>query len=153
MHIVELSERSDLIEVGIRYFWEKWGNSNNFNFYQDCALHSLEATNALPKFYLAVDGNKIAGSYALLVNDINSRQDLMPWFACLFVESDYRGRRLGFDLQNHGLAEARRKGFPNLYLSSDLENYYEKNGWTYFAQTYGVTGGEIKVYQQSTELA
>lgn len=124
----------------------------NFIFYKDCILHSLNATNALPKFYLALEDNQIACSYALLVNDINSRQDLVPWFACLFVEPEYRGQQLGFQLQEHGISEAQRKGYPNLYLSTDLNNYYEKNGWTYFAETYGITGSEIKVYRRATGL-
>jgi len=152
MQIFELSQIPDRVDPAVDYFWKKWGSPTNVMFYKDCILHSLDPKNALPKFYLALDGDNIAGSYALLVNDINSRQDLMPWFACLFVEPDYRGQALGFMLQNHGITEAREKGFGQLYLSTDLENYYEKNGWTYYAKTFGVTGGEIKVYRRPTEV-
>lgn len=150
MQIIELSRQPARHEQGIDYFWRKWGSESNYNFYRDCILHSFDPENPLPKFYLAMDDEKIAGSYALLVNDINSRQDLVPWFACLFVEPEYRGQRLGFELQDHGISEAHRKGYPYLFLSSDLENYYEKNGWTYYAQTFGVTGSEIKVYRKAT---
>ena len=148
MQILELSQRPDLIDAAIQYFWSKWGNDRNLIFYKDCILHALDAENPLPKFYLALENDKIVGSYALLVNDINSRQDLMPWFACLSVEPEFRGQKLGFQLQDHGIAEAGRKGYSTLYLSSDLENYYEKNGWTHYTQCYGPAGDEIKVYRR-----
>lgn len=151
MEIIELSQRPELMERGVDYFWRQWGNAQNFDFYSDCIRHSLNPENPLPKFYLALEDSAIIGSYALLVNDINSRQDLVPWFACLYVAPEWRGRRVGFDLQEHGIQEAGRKGFPQLYLSSDLENYYEKNGWRYFTQCYGPGGGEIKVYRRATK--
>ena len=34
-------------------------------------------------------------------------------------------------LLKHGLHEAKKKGFNVLYLSTDLEEFYEKYGWSY----------------------
>ena len=151
MNILELSEIPERYEQALDYFWKCWGTEKNRHFYDDAMRHSMNHEKSLPKFYLLLDGEKIVGTYALLSNDLNSRQDLWPWLACLFVEPEYRNRGLAEKLLNHGLAEAKRKGFDMLYLSSDLENFYEKKGWTYLADCYGYSGGSIKVYEKSTK--
>jgi GNAT superfamily N-acetyltransferase len=150
MQIIELSEKPELFEKALDYYWQCWGNEQNRNFYEDAMRHSLDASKSLPKFYLLLDDEKIVGTYALITNDLNSRQDLWPWLACLFVEPEYRNQGLAEKMLNHGLAEAKQKGFDKLYLSSDLENFYEKKGWSYLADCYGFSGGSIKVYEKTT---
>lgn len=151
MTITPLSSRPDLVQQGIHYFWKCWGSASNFKFYEDCILHSLDNNNRLPKFYVLLDNEQIIGSYALLTNDIISRQDLMPWLACLYVNEEFRGKGLAAQLLQHGRSEAHRLGFPNLYLSTDLENFYESNGWLYLAEGYNVMGESIKIYTCSTD--
>ncbi|MEO1259266.1 MAG: GNAT family N-acetyltransferase [Bacteroidota bacterium] len=146
LNIFELSEKPAFFEKAVHYFWSCWGNEGNFIFYQDCMRHSMNAENLLPKFYILLDHEKIIASYALLTNDIISRQDLMPWFACLFVNKDHRKKGIAAELLRHGLQQAKLKGFDHLYLSSDLVGFYEKNGWKHIAEGYNVFGGEIKIY-------
>ena len=150
MKIFEISERPDLLPYAIEYFWGCWGNETNFKFYEDCIKHSLSKEKPIPKFYILLQDNNIIGSYALLANDIISRQDLMPWFACLHVNEDKRNNGIGKMLIEHGLREAAEKGFPMLYLSTDLEGFYEKKGWSFFADGYGVRGGYNKIYSKQT---
>lgn len=78
MKIELINKGSNLLEKGIEYFWRHWGNELNLNFYKDCIENSLSHDKLLPKFYIMLDRDKIIGSYALLNNDIISRQDLMP---------------------------------------------------------------------------
>ncbi|MFK7947821.1 MAG: hypothetical protein AB8G11_09535 [Saprospiraceae bacterium] len=85
MQVVELSQRLDLMEKAVSYFWKCWGSEANFSFYNDCIQHSINPENDLPKFYIVLENEEIIASYALLINDIISRQDLVPWFACLYV--------------------------------------------------------------------
>ena len=81
MKIELITKKSDLLKKGVSYIWKHWGSDSNFNFYKDCIENSISGTESLPKFYLMLDEDKIIGCYALLTNDIISRQDLMPWFA------------------------------------------------------------------------
>ena len=105
---------------------------------------------SLPKFYLLLNGEEIIGSYALLTNDIISRQDLMPWFACLYVNEQFRNRGLAEKMLSHALEEAKKKGFSKLYLSTDLEGFYEKKGWAHTSHGYGVGGTRFKIYSKET---
>jgi len=151
MVILELDKRPEMLREATEYFWKQWGSETNLPFYHDCMKHSLDPDNALPKFYVMLDDNRIVGTYALLRNDLISRQDLYPWFACLFVEPDYRGNKIGFQLLEHAKKQANAKGFKKLYLATDLEAYYEKYGWSYLEDGFGITGEPIKIYNSNTE--
>jgi N-acetylglutamate synthase-like GNAT family acetyltransferase len=113
-------------------------------------LHSCKTTDEIPRFYVAVEDEKIIGTYALIRNDLNSRQDLHPWLACLYVDPAYRGKAIGSKLLEHAISETARKGYPRLYLTTDLEGYYEKYGWSHVSVAYGLSGGSVKVYEKST---
>ena len=150
MKIELITKESNLLEKGIEYFWKHWGSESNLDFYKDCIENSISDDKSLPKFYLMFDKDKIIGSFALLTNDLISRQDLFPWFACLLVDESYRNQGLAEELITHGLKEAQKKGFSTLYLSTDLENFYEKKGWSYYSNGYGVDGNKIKVYSKES---
>lgn len=148
MKIELITKENNLLERGAQYIWKQWGNESNFDFYKDCIENSISNNKSLPKFYLMLDRDKIIGCYALLTNDIISRQDLMPWFACLFVDEKYRNRGLAEKLIEHGLNESQKRGFNTLYLSTDLNDFYEKKGWNYYSKGYSVFGNEIKIYSK-----
>lgn len=151
MKIFELSEKPNMIKQAVEYFWKCWGNDSNLIFYNDCIKNSFHKENSLPKFYIGIESDQIIGSYALLTNALISRQDLLPWFACLFVNKSHRNNGYAEMLLAHGLNQAKNKGFEHLYLSSDLLNFYEKKGWNELGKGYSVSGGEIKIYTKHTK--
>lgn len=150
--IIELKERKELFDEAVDFFWKQWGSSENFKFYHDCMKHSCDTKSNLPRFYIALQNNKIIGSYALLRNDLISRQDLTPWLACLYVIPEFRGKEIGYTLLNHASNEAYIKSYENLYLCTNIEGYYEKYGWRYLDQAYIFNGEPTKVYSKSTNL-
>lgn len=152
MKIVELKERNSLFERALQVFWNELGNEQNYKFYEDAMIHSLNHSSDLPRFYVALENEAIIGTYALLRNDLNSRQDLCPWLACLYVKEEFRGREIGSKLLQHSLIETANKGYDKLYLSTDLDGYYEKYGWRNSGVVYGVSGGNIKLYEKETGL-
>jgi GNAT superfamily N-acetyltransferase len=150
IQIIELSERKELLNEAINYFWNCWGNNNNFPFYKDCIENSIHDPNDVPKFYLAMEGPKIIGTYALLINDLISRQDLKPWLACLFTDPELRGKGLAGMLLEHGLQQTRAMGYPKLYLYTDLVGFYEKKGWEHICNGFITNGDEHKIYCRET---
>lgn len=151
MKIIEVSNKVEIIDKAVDYFWKCWGNENNFKFYQDCVMNSTDNNKLLPKFYIVIENDNIIASYALLTNDIISRQDLFPWFACLFVNPEHRNKGIADKLLKHGLSETAQKGFKYLYLSTDLENFYERKGWTHFTNGFNIFDTEIKIYCKRTD--
>lgn len=146
IQVINIRNKIEFLEDAINYFWSQWGSESNFSFYKDCITQSCTTESEIPRFYLAVEDNKIIGSYALLRNDLNSRQDLCPWFACLYVSPEARGRKIGDLLQTHAISESRKKGYKELYLCTDMTNYYERTNWNYIGKGYSINDDEIRIY-------
>ena len=121
MKIEVITKNNHLLEKGIAYFWKQWGSDSNFDFYRDCIKNSVSENNALPKFYLLLHNDEIIASYALLINDIISRQDIFPWFACLFVDENFRNQGIAKKLITNAINECKNKGFKTVYLSTDFK--------------------------------
>jgi len=148
IHIFEVHERQDLYEQSVQFIWKQWGDQKNYNFYKNCIDHS-SAGSGLPKFYIAVqDKQSIVGCYALLRSDLNSRQDLHPWFACLFVAEECRGKRIGDLLQKNAIEQVKRMDFDHLYLCTDLEGYYERLEWSFLDYGYLFNGHRTRIYRR-----
>lgn len=80
--------------------------------------------------------------------DLLSRQDLFPWLSALAVKKEFRNQNIGQELQKFLISYAKGKGYKELYLYTDLDNYYEKTGWTHFDNGVEFTGGIVKLYKQ-----
>ncbi|OXM16129.1 GNAT family N-acetyltransferase [Paenibacillus herberti] len=150
IEIYSLKDKTEDFERAVQLFWDQWGTENNFPFYHDCILHSMKTDSDLPSFFIAKMDESIIGTYALLRNDLISRQDLFPWLACLYVAPEYRGQGIGSKLLQHARQETGKKGYNNLYLSTDLNGYYEKYGWVHSSSGYIFTGDETKIYEASS---
>ena len=75
-----------------------------------------------------------------------SRQDLFPWLSGLYVVPEYRGQGIGAQLQNHLADYAKSLGYKELYLYTDIENYYEKNGWEHIDNGITYSGEYDRIY-------
>ncbi|RED83178.1 GNAT family N-acetyltransferase [Cohnella phaseoli] len=147
MEIFDVRSRPGILEEAIQYFWTQWGSESNYNFYKDCIKQSCHTDSDIPRFYLALENNKIIGSYAILRSDLNSRQDLCPWFACLYVDPEARGRKIGELLQTHAIKECKVKGYSSVYLCTDLTGYYERTQWKYIGKGYSLNDDETRIYE------
>ncbi len=130
LEIVNVKEYSGGIDKAVNYIHGVWGNEQNYLFYKDAIYHSSLPGKTLPKFFLLLKDKKIIGCCALITNDFISRHDLYPWLACLFVDEKERGKEYGNLLMKHAEQEAKKSNFAEIYLTTDLDGYYEKYGWT-----------------------
>ncbi|MCL2884268.1 MAG: GNAT family N-acetyltransferase [Oscillospiraceae bacterium] len=143
--IISIREHPAYLDRAVDYFASKWGIDRKV--YEDCIGNSITTESPLPRWYLLLKEDGIIGSYGLIVNDFMSRQDLWPWFAALYVEESERGWALGSRLLAHGQKEAKKLGFPKLYLCTDHVGYYEKYGWRYIGDGFGISGNAHRIYE------
>jgi predicted N-acetyltransferase YhbS len=149
-NIIDLREHPEYLDRAVDYFSSKWGVA--YEVYHDCISHSITTDSPLPRWYLLVgDNDRIVGSFGLIANDFNSRQDLWPQLAALFVGESERGQALGGKMLAHGAAEASRLGFDKLYLATDHIGYYEKYGFAYIGNCYGHDGEVGRLYEIETD--
>ena len=130
MDMISVRQVPELAPRAIAYFQRHWATAETLMMYEDAINRSLGAANPLPQWYLLVENDRILGCAGLIINDFISRGELYPRLCALYVEAQ-RGRGYGAKLIEHVAAETRRLGFPQLHLCTDLEGYYERNGFVY----------------------
>ena len=96
MEICTIRSRAELTAPAAEWFASKWGIPavEYSSSMAECAL----CRSAVPQWYLAMDGDKIAGGCGVIENDFHDRRDLAPNLCALYVEPEYRGRGLAGEL-------------------------------------------------------
>jgi N-acetylglutamate synthase-like GNAT family acetyltransferase len=90
----------------------------------------------LPLAVIAHANGVLLGTAALRAQDMDTRTDLTPWLASVYVAPAARERGVGARLVARVEAEARRLGFRTLHLVTfDKASYYAKRGWQELERT------------------
>lgn len=61
-------------------------------------------------------------------NDCDECINLTPWYATMYVKKEYRGKGYSKILNNAILEESRKRNYKEIFLKTNLKNYYEKFG-------------------------
>ena len=92
--------------------------------------------DALPLALVAREAGRPVGTAALRVHDMDTRPNLTPWLASVYVHPSRRGRGLGTRLVARIEAEAVRLRCDRLYLVTfDQLPFYAARGWTLYERT------------------
>ncbi len=90
----------------------------------------------IPLALVAINDDKVIGTIALKQHDMDTRKDLSPWLAGLYVATEHRCNGVGSLLIEALIEKARVLDISKLYLyTPDAEDFYRKLDWHTLEQT------------------
>ena len=90
----------------------------------------------IPLTLIALLDGELVGTAALKHNDMDTRPDLRPWLAGVYVKQGMRDKGIGSLLVTAVEKEASKLGVEKLYLfTPSRRSFYERLGWSAFEET------------------
>ncbi len=146
IRFASLADHPELKDTVAQWLWGFWGTPGNLGFYRSMTEHC--GKDDFPLMFVAFCDDVPVGTVSLLRADLFSRQDLYPWMADLYVPPEGRSRGIGSALQDFALAEAKGRGFGEVFLYTPLTGYYEKKGWAYVCDEMDRDGQIVRIYRK-----
>lgn len=132
MLIGYLKDYAHLVKEVSQYFYKEGSYlcpERNLIDFENSILERLNY-DTIPLALVAVRDNQFVGTVCLKEYDMNTRKDLSPWLAGVYVKEGLRNLGIGKLLIEEAINEARKLKVETLYLyTPNAENYYEKLGW------------------------
>ena len=95
---------------------------------------------------IAVNDDSICGFCTVEKTDCIKNIPYTPYISFVFVDEEYRGKRLSQALIEFSMEYLRSVGFKKVYFISDHENLYEKYGFNVIDRKISPWGAEEKIY-------
>lgn len=127
---INLKDSKKYLEDYVRLCSLEWGSPKSDDEVKEKVSSILSGDKVISVLGLVEDDNLI-GFISLFKYDGDERRDLSPWYATMYVKSEFRGKGYSKVLNDAIIEEARNLGYSKIYLKTDLVNYYEKFGAKY----------------------
>ena len=148
--IIKLTDRPELLDEAARWFNSKWGVPTEA--YIDSMTDSLSGS-AVPRWYLAMDDERIIGGCGVIKNDFHLRPDLTPNLCALYVEEDCRCHGIAGELMDFVCQDMASCGIKDMFRLTDHTSFYERYGWEFFVMVKNDDGeSESRMYKRVTKL-
>lgn len=138
MKIEYLADHKEMIPVLARWSHEQWSALYPKRTLADVEQLMLRRSRRkrLPLCLLGLINDCVIGMVSLKIHDLESRQDLSPWLAGLYVKKEMRNRGAGTELVKAIEQKAQQLQIKTLYLyTPDAAGFYSKLGWTVLEKT------------------
>ena len=151
MEILNLKDKINFLEEVAELEYDEWADNKKENR----TIRIGNKINRIKKLMIdknfckliLIDNNELIGFISIFPNDCEEEKDLSPWYATMYVKKEYRGNGYSKILNNAILEESRRRNYKEIFLKTDLNNYYEKFGAQYIKK---LSSGE-KLYYIKTK--
>jgi GNAT superfamily N-acetyltransferase len=154
MQIDYLADHPHAITTLARWHHEQWKHLNPGTSIEQriARLHTHLGKGQIPMTFVALCPSEVrcsqpgipvtereifVGSASLIAQDMDTRPDLSPWLASVFVAPEYRRKGIGTALVRRVIQEAARLDTTRLYLftTPDKQRFYARLGWSLIEHT------------------
>lgn len=132
MEVYNLLDKMEFLEEVAILEYEEWAD-NKENDKENRIAKKIEKIKSNLKNddfckLILLSNDKLIGFISIFSNDCVECINLTPWYATMYVKKEYRGNRYSKILNDAILEESRRRNYKEIFLKTDLNNYYEKFG-------------------------
>lgn len=136
MGIINLSDEPEHLPMLATWHHKEWAHLNPGGSLEARIerMRGYLGSELVPSTFIYKQGGVLAGSAAIVVSDMDTRPDLTPWLASVYVAPRFRRQGIGSRLVEHVMSQARQAGLANLYLfTPDRADFYRSLGWSAMA--------------------
>ena len=115
----------------------------DYSFYDLCGTES--------KVFLLTEGGKLISFCTFAERDDIPNMDLSPWIGFVYTFHSFRGKRRIGKLIEYIYLYAKKKGYKNIYISTDQKGLYENFGFKFFREMKDRSNEMSLVYKMDIE--
>lgn len=133
VHIAYLADHPAFIPTLARWHHAQWSYLDVGVSVEQRAvrLQAHLGRRQIPTTFVVLRRDTLLGSASLIAHDMDTRMDLSPWLASVYVAPEHRGQGMGTALVRRVVEEAKALGVETLYLfTPDKEGFYARLGWS-----------------------
>jgi GNAT superfamily N-acetyltransferase len=148
MIIKNLLDCPECLEIVCGWIYEEFSDKTEFKYQEIKAYFKKTYYDKAPIALVALKNKKCVGTVSLFEGDLDTRRDLKPWLAALYVDPIYRGQGVGEDLVNSIKDKAVELGYKTLFLRTEhTGDYYRKRNWEFVCKTKDGKGIDTEVFK------
>jgi GNAT superfamily N-acetyltransferase len=145
-----LKEHPEQFNAWSQFIIKAWGSEVTSPLYVDHFYWMMKSSNSIPTWGVLTLNDEVIGCCGLIVNDFNSRMDVWPYLAAVYIEDKYRHQGYGTWMIKTMIHHGFELGFKDIYCASDLFEFYQSVGFKHIGKTYHPWGeNEIFVISAS----
>lgn len=132
MLLAYLADYSQYVPIVADWIFDEWGQEMPGSTLESIkALFSLHLNrDRIPLTMLALVEWQPVGTASIFLHDMDTRMDLTPWLAAVYVLPQFRGQGIGSQLVRAIEGVATRLQLGRLYLfTPDQADFYARLGW------------------------
>jgi GNAT superfamily N-acetyltransferase len=133
MQIDYLADHPEFLPTLAQWHHQEWGHMRPGDSAEARAARTqaLCGHEEIPTVFIAFSGGTLFGSAMLVANDMDTRRELTPWLAGVYVAPEHRRKGIGSALVGRVVECAKRLGVARLYLyTPSAERMYLQLGWS-----------------------
>lgn len=138
MKIGYLADHRYFIPTLSKWHHKQWSHLNPSRTIEDRIkeLQQSAAGKHIPITFAAMLEDVLLGSASLIAHDMDTRMNLSPWLASVYVAPRHRNQGVGSALVKSAVKEAKELAVETLYLfTPDRVEFYARLGWSVFERT------------------
>ena len=138
MTIEHLADHPEALPILAEWQHAEWGHIRPGDTVEKRAerLRAYSNRDRIPLTVVAMENHEVLGSASLIEHDLDTRPELSPWLASVYVGVPFRHRGIASELVQRIVEEAAKLEVSLLYLyTAHSERLYASLGWRLMERT------------------